>query len=323
MARKYDLVSKTSFGVTVTNADWIEEQGRWRLTIRDAKTGRIYHHESQFLFAATGQFIIPRELDVPGLDTFRGEVLHSARWPEGASVEGKKVVLFGNGATASQIVPTIAKQTKHLTQIIRAKHWILPSIDGAVPEWLQTFNRWVPGAMALMRLTVFVGAENELRAFYMTDRAAQFRKGRRAWTENYMREAAPEKYHEMLIPDFEYGCKRRIFDAGYLDALHADNVTLTNTKALEIVPEGVRTADGIIEADTLVLANGFVTNRFLDDFQVKGRGGVSVTEHWESFGGAEAYNCSVMSGFPNFFMLAGTSTTARSQHRLTRQVQTP
>jgi len=79
----------------------------------------------------------------------------------------------------------------------------------------------------------------------------------------------------------------------------------TDQKVLKIIPEGLETANGIIKADVIVLANGFKTNEFLDPLQVRGRNGISLTEHWASFGGPSAYNCSVMSGFPNFFLLLG------------------
>ncbi|KAL2127409.1 hypothetical protein VTI74DRAFT_10801 [Chaetomium olivicolor] len=127
----------------------------------------------------------------------------------------------------------------------------------------------------------------------------------RVKAEKYMRSAAPAKYHDLLIPDFEVGCKRRIFDSGYLKSLHEENLILTDEKPLEIVPEGVRTAKGIVEADVIVLANGFVTNDFLIGLDVRGQGGKTLQEHWSSFGGAEAYNCSVLSGFPNMFILLG------------------
>ncbi|KAK7220048.1 hypothetical protein V2G26_008051 [Clonostachys chloroleuca] len=158
--------------------------------------------------------------------------------------------------------------------------------------------------MALQRLLMFLVAENELRGFPMTRSAANFRHRRRVQAEKYMRDTAPAKYHDMLIPTFEVGCKRRIFDSGYLESLHSENLTLTNNPAVEILANGVLMDDSFIEADVIVLANGYITNTFLGGIDVIGRHG-SLKEHWETYGGAEAYNCSSMSGFPNFFMILG------------------
>jgi cation diffusion facilitator CzcD-associated flavoprotein CzcO len=38
---------------------------------------------------------------------------------------------------------------------------------------------------------------------------------------------------------------------------------------------------------------------------VVGRRGENVDQHWSQYGGPSAYNCSVLNGFPNFFMLLG------------------
>ena len=63
-------------------------------------------------------------------------------------------------------------------------------------------------------------AGNDFRLFPMTKAAAKRRESRRKVTETYMRETAPEKYHDLLIPDYDVGCKRRIFDPGYPKSLH-------------------------------------------------------------------------------------------------------
>ncbi|KAM7205830.1 hypothetical protein V8F33_000660 [Rhypophila sp. PSN 637] len=308
VASKYDLISRMTLGVNVEEATWIEDRSRWRLTFRAVDSDQVYYHESDFLFAGTGQLVTPREVDVSGIESFRGPVMHSARWREDVDLKQKKVVLFGNGCTAAQIVPSIVHETGHLTQIVRSKHWIMPPIDVPIPGWARFMLRYVPGLLKLFRLIVFLVAEKALRGFPLTQSAARFRASRRQIAEGYMRRTAPAKYHDILIPHWEIGCKRRIFDSGYLQSLHADNITLTDSKALEIMPNGVKTTDGFIEADVLVLANGFVTNNYLDNIKITGSKGITLREHWERFGGPEAYNCSAVSGFPNFFLLLGPNS---------------
>lgn len=294
-----------TFGATVERCQWIEETKRWRLYVRRADTDTVFVHESQFLFSGAGQLVYPRDIDVPGAESFNGTIFHSSRWRPDVDLTDKRVVVIGNGCTAAQIVPSIVGQTKHLTQVVRSKHWIRPAIDAESIKALQLLKRYVPGTMTIQRFIVFCVAENAWRGFYMTDAAARFRRSSREETERYMRATAPEKYHDLVIPDFEFGCKRRIYDSGYLACLHAENLTLTDKPVLEIVPGGVRTADGVIDADVIVLANGFATNRFLAGVEVVGSEGKTIDEHWDSFGGPEAYNNTVLSGFPNFFLLLG------------------
>jgi len=308
VADKYDLPRRMSFNVTVERCEWIEARSVWRLTVRDGKTNTLFAHECQFLFAGTGALVQPRELDVPGAETFAGPIFHSARWRHDVDLTGKRVVLFGNGCTAAQIVPEIVGRVAHLTQIVRAKHWIFPPpVDAASHRFMKVLSRYVPGSMLLQRFLVFLLAERSLQGFYMTKSGAKFRRNKQKQVEAYMRATAPKKYHDLLIPDFEIGCKRRIFDPGYLSALHAPNLTLTDTPAIEILPQGVRTASGaVIEADVIILANGFVTgNNYFPGIEVVGRGGETVAAHWSRLGGAGAYNSSAMAGFPNFFALLG------------------
>lgn len=82
---------------------------------------------------------------------------------------------------------------------------------------------------------------------------------------------------------------------------------LTKTDITAILPDGIQSSDGFIPADIIVLATGFQTNKFLPYTQVHGRDG-TIQEHWQRFDGPGAYNCTALSGFPNFFMILGPNT---------------
>ncbi|KAK1753013.1 hypothetical protein QBC47DRAFT_453672 [Echria macrotheca] len=307
VADDYDLPSKMVFNTAVERCEWIEERARWRLTVRDLVSGETSLHECQFLFSGAGQFSTPRELDVPGLQNFKGEVMHSARWRPEVDLRNKNVVVFGNGCTAAQIVPSILPLTKHVTQIVRSKHWIMPPVDRVISKRMAWWLEHTPGMLWLQRFIIFWLAEADFPAYVSAN--SGYRKARQSIAERYMRKAAPKKYHDLLIPEFDYGTKRRVFDSGYLKALHADNMTLTNEPAVEILENGVRLRNGdVVAADVLVLANGFQLNELQGDIKVSGRNGKTIEDHWDEFGGAEAYNCTSLSGFPNFFFLLGPNT---------------
>jgi cation diffusion facilitator CzcD-associated flavoprotein CzcO len=221
----YNLLPKMTFGTEVVRSVWREDANRWLLFLRDMKTGNEYTHECQILFAATGQLVEPRSCEIPGALEFQGSIFHSARWDHGADLKGKHVVVIGNGCmylyftfkivshqiagTAAQIVPALVKngEVKSLTQIVRTKHWIFPASNFAYPKVLQWILRYVPLAMTLHRFHIFLIAENDFRLFPMTKSAARLREKRRKQVEKYMRKASPEKYHDLLIPGFDVGCK--------------------------------------------------------------------------------------------------------------------
>lgn len=303
----YNLRNKITFSAEVYRSIWQEDKRTWLLYLRDVKTGHEFTHECQILFSAIGGLSEPRPCDIPGASSFKGAIFHSAKWNHDVDLTGKNVVIIGNGCTAAQIVPAIVNKVKSVTQVIRTQHWVVPAHNFTYNTFLKWVFRNIPFAMLLHRFTIFLIAENGWRLFPMTNSAARLRQRRRRNVEKYMKETAPAKYHDLLIPKFEIGCKRRIFDCGYLESLNNEKVLLTDAKTQEIVPEGLKTSKGLIPADVIVLATGFKTNstEFLD---VRGRNGKMVSQHWTEFGGPEGYNCSVMHGFPNFFLLLGPNS---------------
>ncbi|CAI7628562.1 unnamed protein product [Penicillium manginii] len=304
VVQTYGLRDKMRFCTEVKDCFWREDISRWTMKLHNVATGEITYHECQILFAATGQLVEPKPCDIPGSETFKGSIFHSARWDHNVDLKDKNVIVIGNGCTAAQIVPAIVDRTKSLTQLVRSKHWIFPAPNFTYPRILQWIFRYVPLTMRLHRLHIFLIAERDLRLFPMTKAAGKLRLQRRKRVEKYMRQTAPAKYHDTLIPDFDVGCKRRIFNGGYLESLHNDKLFLQQAKITEITPDGIRTTEKFYPADVIVLATGFQTNKFLPYTEIHGLEG-SISDHWARYDGPGAYNCSVMSGFPNFFLLLG------------------
>jgi cation diffusion facilitator CzcD-associated flavoprotein CzcO len=101
--QKYGLAPHILFRTEVGDACWNEERAHW--TVRTAD-GRLF--ETQALVTATGQLSRPVVPQLPGLGDFSGAAFHSADWPDGCDLSGKNVAVVGTGASAIQIVPSIA-----------------------------------------------------------------------------------------------------------------------------------------------------------------------------------------------------------------------
>ncbi|RFU81121.1 hypothetical protein TARUN_1075 [Trichoderma arundinaceum] len=305
---QYGLRDKMSFNSTVERCEWIEQTARWRITVRDNVSNTTFLHESQFLYSGCGILVQPRKADLPNIEAFDGPVFHAAQWRHDVDLTDKNVVVIGNGCSAAQIVPAIKDQVKHVTQFARSKHWVIPPVEIPNTKLFQWLFMHIPGFLTFSRFAAFLFLENEMRGFYMTKAGAAYRRHATAVAEKYVKKKAPEKYHDKLIPDFEIGCKRRIYDPGYLTSLHSENVTLRDDAIEEVTPSGIRSKDGYTEADIIVLASGFETNTFCTNIDIVGRGGVTAEEHWRRLGGPGAYNSTSLSGFPNFFILLGPNT---------------
>ena len=82
---------------------------------------------------ATGCLSVPKVPDLPRLEDFMGDVLHTAKWPEqGVDFSGRKVGLVGTGSSAIQCIPFIAKQARHLTVFQRTPNFSVPAWNAPV-----------------------------------------------------------------------------------------------------------------------------------------------------------------------------------------------
>ena len=110
-----------------------------------------------------------------------------------------------------------------------------------------------------------------------------------------------------LTPTHMWGCKRPLFHNEYFTTYNRPNVELVTDAIERITPKGVVTKDGTERAmDTMVLATGFSTTKYLSAIDVIGRGGLHIEDAWND--GATAYMGITTAGFPNLFMLYGPNT---------------
>lgn len=213
------------FRTEVQECTWREDVSQWLMKIRDMTTNDIFYHECQILFAATGQLVEPRPCDIPNASSFKGAIFHSARWNHDVSLEGKKVVVVGNGWMYTYLtlfILCLKKKKKRHRGASRAfnrrSHRVsdpdrpqqaldLPYAQFLVPNGPEWILRYVPLAMRLHRLHIFLIAESDFFLFFMNKLAALLCQSKRNHVEKYMRKAAPAKYHDLLIPHFHVGCK--------------------------------------------------------------------------------------------------------------------
>lgn len=173
---------------------------------------------------------------------------------------------------------------------------------------------YVPFAARIYRAIIAWQLDTVFSSFYMNARGAAMRQKIRDNTNSYIERAAPPEYLEILKPDYEPGCKRRVNTATYLDCLHSPQMLLTRDSVVKIGPDYVETGDGERhEADAIIYATGFQTQKWLSPMQIKGVNGEDLHQVWDASGGAEAYMGTVVTGFPNFFILYGPNA-ATGQH---------
>jgi cation diffusion facilitator CzcD-associated flavoprotein CzcO len=102
----------------------------------------------------------------------------------------------------------------------------------------------------------------------------------------YIRRIAPLEYHDILIPDYDFGVKRPVVDHGYLNALHDPKVKLLKSPSLSVVgPRELQVESGeTFHADVIILANGFKTQELLTPMTIKGKNGAELPGIWRQEG---------------------------------------
>lgn len=95
----YDLKPHMTFQTECETAIWNDERSIWSLQMQNISTGEKFIHECRILFSAVGLLSQPYIPEIPGAEAFQGDSFHTARWKDEVSVDGKEVVVLGNGCT--------------------------------------------------------------------------------------------------------------------------------------------------------------------------------------------------------------------------------
>jgi cation diffusion facilitator CzcD-associated flavoprotein CzcO len=164
--------------------------------------------------------------------------------------------------------------------------------------------RYVPLWQRYYRLKIFLNTDQLSPVYGPEPKQVKQRIAVENNAKDYIYREAPQKYHDFIVPTFPLGCKRRIFDPGYLASLHRPNVDLLPEGIQEITETGIVSETGEIEDfDAIILATGFKVQSFLTPVEVVGKTGESISTQWANKKGAQAYMGTFVHNFPNFGIL--------------------
>ncbi|MDF0530507.1 NAD(P)/FAD-dependent oxidoreductase [Tsukamurella sp. 8F] len=302
VAEKYDVRRHMRFNTAVDGARWDEDESCWHVALAGGDTVR-----TRFLVCATGFLSQPAVPDIPGIESFEGAVVHTARWDAEHSFAGERAAVIGTGSTAVQVIPELAKDVDELTVYQRTPIWVMPKLDVKFPAPLRRLFARVPATQRAVRLTT-----DSFMEFLMVVAMWRYRTFRRL--NGFAAQAAGvhrfasirnRALRKSLTPSYDYGCKRPTVSNGYYRALNKPHVTLDTAGIERIEPHAVVGADGTRrEIDTLVLATGFdVWKTNLPALEVIGRDGRDLGKWWRDTR-FQAYEGVSVPGFPNLLTLA-------------------
>jgi cyclohexanone monooxygenase len=333
-AQKLDVLGSFRFGTEVLSATWDENRSRWTVT---TDTGVAV--EAKYVVWGTGILSTPKIPEIPGLDSFRGEVLNTATWPhEAVDFSGRRVAVLGTGSSGIQVIPIVAEQAEQLFVLQRTPSYSLPAHNKALPAERMT---WIKDNYATYRadarksvlgcVTDSAGknfaeltpaeARAELERQYDYGSPMRFAStfndiivdpdANRAAAE-FAKDKIRSRVHDQsvaakLLPDYYIATRRLCIDTDYYETFNRPNVTLVDLREEPLTgatEAGLTTTERELEIDLLILATGFdAITGTLRRLDIRGRGGVTLADKWGV--APSTYMGIAVAGFPNMFVATG------------------
>jgi cation diffusion facilitator CzcD-associated flavoprotein CzcO len=335
VADRFDLRRDITFNTKVESAVFDEAANTWTVASDRGET-----LTARFCIMATGVLSAPKQLDIAGAESFRGDIYNTYDWPEEqVDFTGKRVAVIGTGSSGIQAIPEIAREAGHVYVFQRTPSFSLPAFNRPLTATEteeaksnyarireQARNSLDGLALDTTDYSALELAKEERDRIYrqvysegspfkfmnmFTDIATNLEAN--ATAAEFVAERIRERVNHSPIADaliptsYPFATRRLCIDTGYYETFTRDNVSLVDLlrEPLEtIYDHGITTSSGNYEVDCIVLATGFdAITGALGRLDIRGRDNLGLKDKWAD--GARSYLGLMVSGFPNLFTVTG------------------
>ena len=266
-ARKHGIDEHIRFNTRVVSADWDSATDTW--TVQTDVDGEPKIYRGRFLFFGTGYYNYdePYRPDFPGLEEFKGDVVHPQHWPESLDYSGKKLVVIGSGATAVSMIPSLTEKAGHVTMLQRS------------PSYLLSMPRINPILKFVRRVLPLRAGNTAARLYGKIMTVLIYAIARKApkFSRRFVRSAAKRNLPEGYPVDVHFNPRYNPWDQRLCLILDNDFYEVIGDGRLDVVTDQIDHIDatGIvlrsgerIDADVIITATGI---------QLQALGGVSLS----------------------------------------------
>jgi cation diffusion facilitator CzcD-associated flavoprotein CzcO len=283
----------------ITSASWSSETNLWTVDVVRGDTGEELRFTTRFLWMCQGYYKHAEGYtpDWPGMDRYRGRIVHPQTWPEDLDLIGKRVLVIGSGATTATVVPAIAEQCEHVTVLQRS------------PTYFWSGRNANELADTLRELEIPEEWTHEIvRRKILKDQAAITKLSFEA--PELVREELLKGVREQLEPDYDMTHftpryrpwqQRLAFvpDGDLFAGIRAGKASMVTDEIDAFTETGVRTRSGVeLEADVIITATGF-------NLSVMGDIPFVVDGAPVSFADTVTYRGMMFTGVPNLVWVFG------------------
>lgn len=338
VADRFDLRRHIQFETRVDSAVFDEQHNGWVV-----KTDRGDTYHARFCIMATGSLSAANLPAIEGIESFQGNIYHTAHWPKaGVDLTGKRVGVIGTGSSGVQVIPMLAQQASQLYVFQRTPNYCIPARNAPLTtEYIarikSEYDEIGKRARASASGVAYVGPATSPLALPADERQALYKRhwavGGSVYSATFpnlltSREendeatafirsqisatVADPQVAAKLSPKHYLATKRNCLGTDYYETYNRDNVTLVDVKSEPIArmtETAVVCGDQHYELDCLVLATGFdAVTGSLVRIDIRGREGLSLKDKWAD--GPKNYLGLMVAGFPNFFVMTGAGSPA-------------
>ncbi|MEZ5851425.1 MAG: NAD(P)/FAD-dependent oxidoreductase [Hyphomicrobiaceae bacterium] len=253
-----------------TGGSYDAKADRYDLTVRRADGSERVLHPRHVIFA-TGVSAIPITPDLPGLDTFAGEFMHSSRYDSGHKWKGKKGIVLGTGNSGHDVAHDLCVSGVDTTMVQRSKTLIV-----SLKEAQRVYDLYQEGLSTDDCDLIATASPFPVlkKSYEMTATACE--AGDKSLLDGLQARGFRLDNRYPGNTGFQMRYLSRgggyYFNVGCSDLIIDGKIKLKHHQDIErVVPQGLQLKDGsLVEADVIVAATGYknqqdVARHFLGD----------------------------------------------------------
>jgi cation diffusion facilitator CzcD-associated flavoprotein CzcO len=296
VSENFNIKPLIQFDTSLEDARWDESRHLWVLETNQGQ------YLAKTVICATGPITEPQTPKLDGLETFTGEMFHSAKWNHNYDLTGKRIAVIGTGASAIQFVPQIQPKAKELYVFQRTAPWVLPKPDMNLNDWGKSIIAKYPAIQQTWRNSV----AQSLNAINFGLRNPIALKPLNVIGKQLLKlQVKDPVLRKNVTPGFTVGCKRILFANNYYPALQAPNTHLIPHGLVKVEGNTVVAANGERhEVDVIIWGTGFEVSHPPIGKKIHNTHGQRLSELWKD-SSPEAYLGTNLENVPNAFLMLG------------------
>lgn len=303
----------------VLAVEW--DQRSW--TVNTQHDGSQVQYTAKFLIFGTGYYDYnePLATEIPGIEDFKGTVIHPQFWPEDFDYTNKNIIIIGSGATAVTLVPQLAQKADSVTMLQRSPSYLAAVTNRYTGGWLSpilptTINYYINRLKNLVITRLLFGFckayPNAARNMFEKGVLKHLPPGY-PLSPNFKPRYNPWEQRLCACPNGDFFAALRSgkahVETGYIETVDSDGIQLKSGKKLS--------------ADTIVTATGLKV-QFMGGIPIIVNGekiDLSEKHMWNGFMLQDMPNAALLLGYTNASWTLGADASMSSICRLLKLME--